>query len=296
MRAIAGLMILWISCGSADQKQPPTVNQTTNDKIVDTVHSKILNEDRFIWLHIPKTQPANKKLPVIFVLDAEANFDETQKTLDKLSKEPASNVAANVILVGIGNIWQRYRDDSPTHVDDAASAGVDAAIAKTTGGGEAFVSFLEKEVLPYIQKKHPVSSDRTLIGHSMGGLMVTYILLKHTALFDNYVAIDPALWWDDHKLLNEGASIIGNPQFNGKRLFLAIANEAEVKMTADQVKKDTSSKTALIRPSFLLAEIVEKNKQSKLNFQWKFYQDEHHMTVNTPATSDALKTLVNNFD
>lgn len=294
MRAIAGLIILWISYSSVDQEQRPILSQTSNDKIVDTIHSKILNEDRFIWLHIPKAQPANKRLPVIFVLDAEANFDETQKTLDKLSKEPASNTAANVILVGIGNIWQRYRDYSPTHVE-AASAGIDAATAKTTGGGEAFVSFLEKEVLPHIEKKYPVSSNRTLIGHSMGGLMVIYILLKHTALFDNYVAIDPALWWDNHKLLNEGASILGNQQFGNKRLFLAIANETEVKMMANQIKKDTSSKTALIRPSFLLADIVEKNKQNKLNFQWKFYQDEHHMTVNTPATHDALKTLVNNF-
>jgi predicted alpha/beta superfamily hydrolase len=294
MRAIAGLIILWISYSSVDQEQPPILSQTSNDKIADTIHSKILNEDRFIWLHIPKAQPANKKLPVIFVLDAEANFDETQKTLDKLSKEPASNTAANVILVGIGNIWQRYRDYSPTHVE-AASAGIDAATAKTTGGGEAFVSFLEKEVLPHIEKKYPVSSNRTLIGHSMGGLMVIYILLKHTALFDNYVAIDPALWWDNHKLLNEGASILGNQQFGNKRLFLAIANETEVKMMANQIKKDTSSKTALIRPSFLLADIVEKDKQNKLNFQWKFYQDEHHMTVNTPATYDALKTLVNNF-
>jgi predicted alpha/beta superfamily hydrolase len=294
MRAIAGLIILWISYSSVDQEQPPILSQTSNDKIADTIHSKILNEDRFIWLHIPKAQPANKRLPVIFVLDAEANFDETQKTLDKLSKEPASNTAANVILVGIGNIWQRYRDYSPTHVE-AASAGIDAATAKTTGGGEAFVSFLEKEVLPHIEKKYPVSSNRTLIGHSMGGLMVIYILLKHTALFDNYVAIDPALWWDNHKLLNEGASILGNQQFGNKRLFLAIANETEVKMMANQIKKDTSSKTTLTRPSFLLADIVEKNKQNKLNFQWKFYQDEHHMTVNTPATHDALKTLVNNF-
>lgn len=294
MRAIAGLIILWISYSSVDQEQRPILSQTSNDKIVDTIHSKILNEDRFIWIHIPKAPPANKRLPVIFVLDAEANFDETQKTLDKLNKEPASNTAVNVILVGIGNIWQRYRDYSPTHVE-AASAGIDAATAKTTGGGEAFVSFLEKEVLPHIEKKYPVSSNRTLIGHSMGGLMVIYILLKHTALFDNYVAIDPALWWDNHKLLNEGASILGNQQFDNKRLFLAIANETEVKMMVNQVKKDTSSKTALIRPSFLLADIVEKNKQNKLNFQWKFYQDEHHMTVNTPATHDALKTLVNNF-
>jgi hypothetical protein len=48
----------------------------------------------------------------------------------------------------------------------------------------------------------------------------------------------------------------------------------------------------LIRPSFLLAGLIEKNKQNKLRFEWKFYKDEHHMTINTPATYDALKTIL----
>jgi predicted alpha/beta superfamily hydrolase len=168
---------------------------------------------------------------------------------------------------------------------------VDAPTAKTTGGGEKFVSFIEKEMLPYIEKKYPVSSSRTLIGHSIGGLMVMNILLKHTALFDNYVTIDPSLWWDDGKLLNESASILRNRSFENKKLFLAIANEQNKKMTMEQVRKDTSAQTAMIRPSFSLKDIVEKNDQNKLTFIWKFYKDEHHMTVNTPATYDALRFL-----
>jgi hypothetical protein len=45
----------------------------------------------------------------------------------------------------------------------------------------------------------------------------------------------------------------------------------------------------LIRPSFLLADYINENKKNKLQFQWKFYKDDHHMTVPSPAMYDALK-------
>ena len=281
---------MFTACGLAYQNTPGAGAKTSQVKIIDTIHSKILNEDRYIWLHVPETaRNLTNKYPVVFVFDAEANFDATKNILDKVSKDPALKSAGDVILVGIGNIWLRYRDYTPTHVDP--SQWVDASTAKTTGGGEKFVSFIEKELLPYLEKKYPVSSVRTLIGHSLGGLMVMNILLKHAALFDNYIAIDPSMWWDDNKFLDESVSILGSQSFDNKNLFLAIANEQDKKMTTDQIRKDTSAKTFMIRPSFLLVNLIEKNKQNGLRFQWKFYKDEHHMTVNTPATFDALKSI-----
>ncbi|HEX6171829.1 MAG TPA: alpha/beta fold hydrolase [Chitinophagaceae bacterium] len=291
MRTIPLIILIFAACGLAYQNKPGAGTMASSAKIIDTIHSKILNEDRYIWLHVPEpARNTTKKYPVLFVFDAEANFDATKKILDNLSKEPAFKSAGDVILVGIGHIWLRYRDYSPTRVDP--SQWVDAPTAKTTGGGEKFVSFIEKELLPYIEKKYPVSSFRTLIGHSMGGLMVMHILLKHKELFDSYIAIDPSMWWDNNKLLNESVSILGSQSFDNKKLFLAIANEQDKKMTTDQIRKDTSAKTFLIRPSFLLVDLIEKNRQNGLRFQWKFYKDDHHMTVNTPATLDALKTIL----
>ena len=291
MRTIHLIVLIFAACGLAYQNKPGVVAMISSDKIIDTIHSKILNEDRYIWVHVPETATdTKKKYPVVFVFDAEANFDATKNILDNLSKEPAFKSAEDVILVGIGNIWLRNRDYSPTHV--SPSQWVDAPTAKTTGGGEKFVAFIEKELLPYIEKKYPVSSVRTLIGHSMGGLMVMNILLKHKELFDNYIAIDPSMWWDNNKLLNESVSILGSQSFGNKKLFLAIANEQDKKMTTDQIRKDTSAKTFMIRPSFLLVRLIEKNKQNGLRFQWKFYKDDHHMTVNTPATYDALRTII----
>jgi predicted alpha/beta superfamily hydrolase len=192
-----------------------------------------------------------------------------------------------MIVVGIGNLWQRYKDYSPSHI--TSSPWVDSYSASITGGGDQFISFIEKEVFPHINTTCPSSSTRILIGNSMGGLITMDILLKHTELFSYYAAIDPSMWWDNEKLLKESKTIFANKTFNNTSLFLAIANTMDKNMNVEQIIKDTSAKTALIRPTFTLLDHINASKQNKLRFEWNFYKDFHHMTVPMPAIYDALK-------
>ena len=118
MQAALLLLLAFIICGTGWQNKPASIFPPPADMIIDTIHSSILNEDRFIWIHIPEAaKNKTKKYPIIFLLDAEANFDATKNILDKLSKESSSKSASETILVGIGNIWLRYRDYSPSRVD-----------------------------------------------------------------------------------------------------------------------------------------------------------------------------------
>jgi uncharacterized protein len=264
----------------------PAQGNKTSVKRIDTIHSSILKEDRYIWVQTPE-RISSKRYPVIYLLDGEIHFDEVNNILGKLSKESGKNISNEVIVVGIGNISQRYRDYSPTRI--TSSPWVDDHTAKTTGGGKAFISFLEKELLPHIKSTCPSSSDGILIGHSMGGLAVMDILLKHTNMFEHYAAIDPSMWWDDEKLLQESEIILANKSFEKKSLFLAVANTMEKNMDINGIRKDTTSKTALILPSLLLVDYIMTNRHDKLQFQWKFYKDDHHMTVPSPAMYDAIK-------
>lgn len=264
-------------------------NTETITKRIDSVHSAILKEQRYIWIHVPKSASANlsKRYPVIYLLDGEIHFNEVISILNRLSKETGKNIANEMIVVGIGNIWQRYRDYSPSAI--SSSPWVDEHTAKTTGGNEKFIAFLEKELFPHIKATYPVSPSRILIGHSMGGLAVMNILLKHTGMFDYYAAIDPSMWWDELKLLQESKEILVKKSFEEKSLFLAIANTMGKKMDMATIRKDTSPTTALIRPSFTLADFITANKQNKLRFEWKFYKDFDHMSVPPTALYDALK-------
>jgi len=275
------------------------IAQPGNDrtaKITDTIHSKILGEDRFIWLSLPDKSTGNtslkKSCPVVYVLDAEANFNTTVEILKQLYKTTGRQIFSQAVVVGVGNIWERDRDYTPTHI--ISSPFVDSMAAKKSGGGEAFIRFMEKELIPYINSKYSASSPRVLIGHSLGGLTAMNILLLHTQLFDGYAAIDPSMWWDDQKLLMQSNTILSEGRFHNVSLFLAIANTVNKEMNdVLEIKKDTSKKTILIRPCVTLADYLDASKQNKLRFSWKYYKDQHHMTVYPFATADALEFLLN---
>jgi predicted alpha/beta superfamily hydrolase len=55
---------------------------------------------------------------------------------------------------------------------------------------------------PFVRKRFDVEDEgATLFGSSMGGLFTTYALLNPPDAFDNYLAVSPALWWNDGELM-----------------------------------------------------------------------------------------------
>jgi predicted alpha/beta superfamily hydrolase len=237
---------------------------------------------------------STKAYPVVYVLDGEALFETTLKILKSLSKSTGDSIFSQAMVVGVGNIWQRDRDYTPTRI--ISSPFVDDMAARQSGGGEKFVLFLEKELIPYVNSKYPASSKRVLIGHSLGGLTVMNILLNHKELFSGYAAIDPSMWWDDENLLKQSKTILSETKFENVSLFLAIANTMNKEMSSvSEIKKDDSKNTILIRPSIKLTDYLNANKQNKLRFYWKYYKDQNHISVYPSAVSDALEFLLKNF-
>jgi uncharacterized protein len=263
---------------------------------IDTIHSQVLKEDRFVWVRLPgglQEAALLKSYPVLYVLDAEANFNTTVDILIQLGKTTGLPVFSQTIIVGIGNIWLRDRDYTPTHI--VSSPLVDSMAATQSGGGEKFASFIAKELIPYINSHYPTSQKRALIGHSLGGLTVMNILLNHKDLFNGYAAIDPSMWWDDQKLVTQSKTTLSESKFDSLSLFLAIANTMTMDMAdVSAIKKDTGEKTVLIRPVVVLAEYLEANKRNKLRVFWKYYKDKNHMSVYPVAASDALEFLLTN--
>ncbi len=258
-----------------------------------TLYSDILKEDRFIEVYAPVSAnaPSRKQYEVIYILDGAAHFHTVIDILKQLTRETGDSSYSQKIVVGIGNIWTRDRDYTPTAI--VSSPFADPTAASVSGGGEKFIAFLEKELIPFIHSKYPVSTMRTLTGHSLGGLMVIHTLLNHTSLFSKYAAIDPSMWWDEQKLLTQSKQILQKKSFLKNALFLGIANTRN-KDIPDliQLRKDTSRNAALTRPSLLMADYILANKQNKLLFKWKYYKDFDHMSVFRSAAYDALKFLL----
>lgn len=269
----------------------------TDNKIVigkiDSIQSTILNEKRKIWIYVPGEGVndiyARQRYPVVYLLDGDAHFSSVVGMIQQLSTVNGNMICPEMIVVGIPNT-DRTRDLTPTHVGFDPPM-VDSGFGKTSGGGEKFISFMEKELVPYIDAHYPTEPYKILIGHSLGGLMVMQTLVHHTNLFNSYICIDPSMWWDRQTLLKESKKVLADKKFQGTSLFLGIANTMEDGMDINKVPNDTSAQTKHIRSILELRSYFENNKKNGLKYQSKYYNDDSHGSVPLITEYDALHFL-----
>lgn len=257
----------------------------------DSIQSKILGEQRKIWVHVP--DGANQKYPVVYVLDGDGHFSSVVGMIQQLSTINGNTMCPKMIVVGIPNT-DRTRDLTPTHVD-ADPPFMDSASAKTSGGGENFIGFIEKELMPHIEAKYPTAPYKMLIGHSFGGLAVMQTFTHHTDLFNSYICIDPSMWWDKEKLLKQTQQVLVDKKFEGKSLYLGIANTMEEGMDLKKVEKDTAADSKHIQAILKLQAAFEKNKQNGLKYRGKYYPDDTHSSAPFITEYDALRFFFDFF-
>lgn len=258
---------------------------------VDSLHSSILGEERKIMIYVPDAQNSiysEVKYPVVYLLDGEGHFNSVVGLIEQLSTVNGNTLLPKMIVVGIPNT-DRSRDLTPTH-SLLMTDGTKQDFLSTTGGGEKFTDFIEKELIPYVDSHYPTTSYRVLIGHSFGGLFALNALFHHTGLFGAYLAIDPSLWWDHQHLLNEMMSGWSSENFDNKRLYLGVANTMPHGMLYTSVGKDTTSNTVHMRNILQFAHFVDTHP-GKLNFHWKYYPDDDHGSVPLIAEYDGLRQI-----
>ena len=272
--------------------QAQTAN-SVNIGAIDSIHSKLLNEQRKIWVHVPASasRDKKKKYPVIYVLDAEKCFTAVVGMIDYLSSVNGNDICPEMVVVGIPNT-NRTRDLTPTRV--TSGLWITDNFAKYSGGGETFTAFIENELVPHIDSIYPTLSYRLLVGHSLGGIMCINALVHHKSLFRGYIAVDPSMWWDHQKLLHEAGQTLQNNTYPGVSLFLGMANTLPPGMDTTSIKNDTSSGTIHSRSILQLRDYVMGSRGGiKANF--KYYNEESHGSVLLIATYDALHFIFKDY-
>ncbi len=277
------------------------IAQTGNKVIIgtiDSIHSKILNEQRKIWVYVPNSGTADAKkmqrFPVVYLLDGDAHFYSVVGMIQQLSQVNENTICPEMIVVGIPNT-NRNRDLTPTHTDVDRSMGIDSSFSKISGGGEQFMAFIEKELMPYIDSTYPTQPYKTLIGHSFGGLMVMDALVNHTKMFNSYICIEPSMWWDKMNFLKSVEKVLNEKNFTGTTLYLGIANTMEEGMDIKKVQKDSSIETRHIRSILTLDQYIKSLKQSGLRYESKYYGNDDHSSVPLIAEYDALRFIFEKY-
>lgn len=258
----------------------------------DCIFSEILNEKRDIWIYLPKTEDdpeLNKhKYPVVYLFDAEEQYASFRELMQRENAD-GSKIFGDIIVVGIRNT-NRNRDLTPTH-SVINSKGKRIRSFKPSGGGDKFIAFIQEELFPYIEAKYPVSSERILMGHSLGGLTTINILLHHPEMFNGYIASDPSMWWDDKFMLNEANEILKKQRFDGKWLYFSAANTNPPFTDIEHIHTDTSAITNHVRSIFELGNILQQNPGNGLHFSYKFYDQDNHNSVAMKTAFDGMQLL-----
>ncbi|HEX5155545.1 MAG TPA: alpha/beta hydrolase-fold protein [Parafilimonas sp.] len=260
---------------------------------VDSVYSKILNEQRKVWIYTPDMtsgfRDSTKHYPVVYLLDGDAHFTSVTGLIQQLSQANSNTVYPEMIIVAIPNT-DRTRDLTPTHITSDLP-NMDSNFSKTTGGGENFVSFIEKELMPHIDSAYPTEPYRILIGHSFGGLTVMNVLTNHTQLFNAYIAIDPSMWYDKERFLAATEKKLMEKKYDGRRLFVGIANTLPEGVTLDKLKKDTASNTRHIRSIFAMDKFIKANPKNGLKYASRYYSNDDHGSVPLASEYDGLRFI-----
>lgn len=182
-----------------------------------TIASAQIGQTYDLFVSLPEDYATSgKRYPVLFVLDGWHFPLMAALQNNNLYSERMPPV----IIVNIGHgrnvnpMPLRARDFTPTSV----------AAIPDSGGAPVFLEFLEKEIIPLIDRTYRTDpADRGLLGHSLGGLFALHVLAERPGLFQRIVAASPVADWDHDLLFKAMAKLQNLPR--PVRLDLSVGDD-----------------------------------------------------------------------
>lgn len=268
MRLVSGIAVLLLTaglaaCASAPPRPPDRV--LPHDSL--TVQSAAVGELRRINVYTPPGYAADDTTayPVLYMPDGGIgeDFPHITVTIDSLVR---SGAIAPVIVVGIENTVRRRDLNGPTTVPR------DLELAPLAGGSNNFRRFIRDELMPEINGRYRTTGQTAIVGESAAGSFVVETLFLEPDLFDRYIAMDPALYWNDRELVQKSGTRL--PGLAGRGLVLWLS-------TGDTLE---------IQPAVAaLADSLRAHAPADLRWSYSPRPAEHHDTIFRASKADAFR-------
>jgi predicted alpha/beta superfamily hydrolase len=234
----------------------------------DSVYSNVLKQNRPVEVYLPKEfeKESAQRYETLYVLDGDWN---TKIVVEIVNFMRQVEFMPPVIVVGVPNVIDEHgnsrdHDFTPTAV---------IADRPSSGGAADFLRFLKTELVPYIDQHYPTNQVHLVHGHSLGGLFLMYSLLHEPALFDGYLILDPAMWWDKHLLDAVIDQKLADLPTKGKAIYIA----------ARSGQPYEGMGVSTVEPIF------QRKAPPDLHWQIMQYRDESHDSLKLKGTYDALR-------
>ena len=270
MRKIFAAAFLFIFLFNICKAQDPKINEGVSTFVVD---SKILKEQKTSYIYFPSGyQNSDTKYPVVYLLDAEYYFTFTTEAVKILYDNER---IPPCIVVGI-TTSNRSRDFTP-----ASDKGWDVpSELSASGGADNFLSYIETELAPYVEKNYRTQPFRIIAGHSLGGLFAMYSFVSKPDLFQGYIALESSLWWSNGSVGNSVIDQLSkNPERKAKLFMGRLQMPREVWFPVNEKMVD----------------FFEKNHPAGLEYKYMEFDDETHSTMVFPGVYFGLKSIFSDY-
>jgi predicted alpha/beta superfamily hydrolase len=249
-----------------------------------------------LFIRLPNEYKTNNKhYPTLFLLDPQYLFSVCYGV---------RKIYENYIIIGIGHKdldfqeldnkacnhkieINRDRDflpwklDKKTFVDGVSETEIDE-IVNASGQAEKFSQFINHQVIPLVDKSFRTTEDRTLIGHSFGGVFVSFMLFCHPENFAKYIAITPVLASEYYQEKKMFGALKRKTSDTKKFAYFSIGGEE----TDDRM----NSYVEVLKKACL-----EIAKISNVVGKVEIISEENHVSVVTPSIWRGLKFFDENL-
>jgi uncharacterized protein len=279
------LLFFTASCNqTAPVKEP---SDKSEQHTVTRFYSKEVKDSFSIFVNLPNDYDPQKeeRYPVVYLLDANLYFDIMAVTINKYAEV---GLAPDIILVGIG-----YKDfpamDSLRNRDDTYPVAIPEYEMSVSGGADQFLSFIDKELIPHIDKVYKTdTSKKVLMGHSLGGYFTTYALLQNLAgknnSFSSYIAASPSVHYNKYYLLNQLKEIPAQKERSRKlRTYITFGGLEDSNDTED------SSMLKLSEVSGQLLKLLSAKQSGCVIYKSDTYSNLSHMDTQIPTFIKGLQ-------
>jgi len=259
------LLILFGLCKSAIVlAQDVTIKIGTRE----TIQSQILQENRKLLIHLPDDyQTSGISYPVLYLLDgSESGLFNAVSDLRRLQSRES---APKMILVAIENT-DRNRDMMP----------IEAKGYPGPPRAEDFLSYIEKELIPFVENTYRTNGQRILKGQSLSGLFTLYALLTKPTLFEGYIG-NSAGWFEESNayFLALSEKAFQHPEdFQGRKIFMA--NSLIDNYDPDRV---------IHKQLADFSELIKTRLGDRISYRYVTYDNYAHVPY--PGFYDAVKFL-----
>lgn len=274
------LLFLLSACSQTVDKTTGAVAKKANAGDTTRYYCKAINDTFSVFVSLPNEYDKNKNAhyPVVYVVDANLYFPVLKSIQKEYSKVGLLRPA---ILVGIG-----YKDfetmDSLRDRDFTYPKAKPEYEMSASGNGQKFLSFMNNQVVPDIDKTYRVNkSKRILAGHSLGGFFTLFALqqnlLNKNPVFSGYIAASPSTNYNDNFVLNELEK-------------LKVYRQARIKtfVTFGGLEYEEEEDSTMLPPHKVFLSL-EQSLKNKVTYKHEFYSDLAHMDTPLPSFIKGLQ-------